>query len=130
MFELLVSKGAYTNMRDINNQNRNILLVIKINDNQSRKLYLKNKTILHFAAIEKIKWIEKIIQSGRLDVNARTNQTQYSLEKGGKMPLHYAASHNSIEVLEILILKGADINAKDIYFIIIIRIFLNNNTLN
>ena len=67
--------------------------------------------------------LEVLISKGA-DVNARTNQTQYSLEKGGKMPLHYAASHNSIEVLEILILKGADINAKDIIYLNIKILFL------
>ena len=33
-----------------------------------------------------------------------------------KTPLQYAAKHNSSDMIEILISKGADINAKDFYF--------------
>ena len=33
--------------------------------------------------------------------------------KKNKTPLHYAAEKNSKEIGELLILKGADINAKD-----------------
>ena len=39
------------------------------------------------------------------------------------MPLHYAAEKNSKEMLEILISKGADINAKDINYQNIIIFF-------
>ena len=39
-------------------------------------------------------------------------------------PLHYAAYNNSKEVLELLIIKGADINAKDIIYLNIIILFL------
>ena len=41
-------------------------------------------------------------------------------------PLHYAAKNNSKEIGELLISKGADINATDfIYLNIIIVIFIN-----
>ena len=36
-----------------------------------------------------------------------------------RTPLHYAAKHNSKEIGELLISRGADINAKDIIFQII-----------
>ena len=35
------------------------------------------------------------------------------------MPLHYAGQYNSKEIGELLIIKGADINAKDILYKII-----------
>ena len=42
-------------------------------------------------------------------------------------PLHYAAENDSKEMLELLISKGADINAKDIIYlnINIILFFIN-----
>ena len=39
-------------------------------------------------------------------------------------PLHLAARNNSKEIGELLIKKGADINAKDIFYQIIIKLFL------
>ena len=36
-----------------------------------------------------------------------------------KSPIHYAAKYNSKEIRELLISKGADINAKDIIYQII-----------
>ena len=41
-----------------------------------------------------------------------------------KTPLHYAAENNSKEMLEILISKGAKINAKDIIYLNILILFL------
>ena len=40
-----------------------------------------------------------------------------------KTPLHYAAENNSKEIGEVLISKGADINAKDINYQNIIILF-------
>ena len=34
----------------------------------------------------------------------------------GKTPLHYAVENNFIELLQILIAKGADVNVKDINY--------------
>ena len=42
------------------------------------------------------------------------------------MPLHYAAANNSKEIGELLISKGADINAKDIIYLNILILFLIN----
>ena len=39
-------------------------------------------------------------------------------------PLHFAAIHNSKEIGELLISKGADINAKDIIYLNIGILFL------
>ena len=39
-------------------------------------------------------------------------------------PLHSAAKNNSKEMFEILISKGADINAKDIIYLNVIILFL------
>ena len=40
--------------------------------------------------------------------------------------LHYAVENHSKEMIEILISKGADINAKDIVYLKIIMLFLIN----
>ena len=50
--------------------------------------------------------------------------------KKNKTPLHYAAEKNSKEIGEILISKGADINAKDIIYQNIIILFLINGIKN
>ena len=42
------------------------------------------------------------------------------------MPLHIAVEKNSKEMLELLISKGADINAKDMIYLNIIILFLIN----
>ena len=44
-----------------------------------------------------------------------------NLNKNNKTPLHIAAQNNSIKIGELLISKGADINAKDIIYQIIIN---------
>ena len=40
--------------------------------------------------------------------------TERNLNKNNWTPLHYAAKRDSIKIGELLISKGADINAKDI----------------
>ena len=46
--------------------------------------------------------------------------TSYKKDPTRFSPLHYAAKNNSKEIGEILISKGADINAKDIIYQIIL----------
>ena len=46
-----------------------------------------------------------------------------NLNKNNSTPLHYALDNNSIKIGELLISKGADINAKDIIYQIIINHF-------
>ena len=41
---------------------------------------------------------------------------EWNLIKNNQTPLHRAASHDSTKIGEILISKGADINAKDIVY--------------
>ena len=48
------------------------------------------------------------------------------LNKKNRTPLHYAAQNNSKEIGEILISKGADINAIDIISLNMIILFLIN----
>ena len=48
------------------------------------------------------------------------------LNKKKKTPLHYAARNNSKEIGELLISKGAYINAKNIIYLNIIIVFLIN----
>ena len=46
-----------------------------------------------------------------------------NLNKNNKTPLHIAASHDSLKIGELLISKGADINAKDIIYQIMLNHF-------
>ena len=46
-----------------------------------------------------------------------------NLDKNNRTPLHFAASHNSVRMGELLISKGADINAKAIIHQYIIHHF-------
>ena len=46
-----------------------------------------------------------------------------NLNKNNKTPLHYTAKKDSIKIEELLISKGADINAKDIIYQIILNLF-------
>ena len=46
-----------------------------------------------------------------------------NLNKNNKTPLHYAAENDSIRIGELLISKGADINAKTIIYQITINHF-------
>ena len=46
-----------------------------------------------------------------------------NLNKNNQTPLHYAAINDSIKIGELLISKGADINAKDIIYQITINHF-------
>ena len=43
-----------------------------------------------------------------------------NLNKNNETPLHIAARYNSLKIAQLLISKGADINAKDIIYQIII----------
>ena len=51
-------------------------------------------------------------------------QKSRKLTKKDFTPLHFAALNNSKEMIELLILKGADINAKDIIYLNIKILFL------
>ena len=46
-----------------------------------------------------------------------------NLNKNNQTPLHYAATGNCVKIAELLISKGADINAKDIIYQITINHF-------
>ena len=46
------------------------------------------------------------------------------LNKKNITPLHYAIEKNSKEMIELLVSKGADINAKDIIFLNSVILFL------
>ena len=62
----------------------------------------------------------------------KTNENNNNIiDKGGKTPLHYAAENNSKKIGEVLISKGADINAKeDIIYLNILMLFLINGIYN
>ena len=85
MLEILISKGADINAKNIIYLIILILFFINTIWKKSRKLNKKNQT-----------------------------------------PLHMAAGKNSKEIGELLISKGADINAKDIIYLNIIIFFLSN----
>ena len=61
--------------------------------------------------------MKKFEEDWKIDEDYKNDPEHFSL-------LHYAAKTNSKEMLEILISKGADINAKDIIYLIIGELFL------
>ena len=57
--------------------------------------------------------VELLIAKGA-NINSQTNDHYAGLnDTGGKTPLHYATEKNALEVVELLLSKGADINIKD-----------------
>ena len=97
-----------------------------------------NKTPLHIAVQnDSIKIGELLISKGA-DINAKDIIHQYinssfliimkqikerNLNKNNKTPLHWAASNDSVRMGELLISKGADINARSIIHQYIIHHF-------
>ena len=45
------------------------------------------------------------------------------MHKKNETPLHYAAKSNSKDMMELLISKGANAKAKDIFFLTILTLF-------
>ena len=99
----------------------------------------KNQTPLHYTAEQNSKEIGELLISKGADINAKDiiylnirtlflikiilNKSQ-KLNKKNKTPLHIALEKNSKEIGEILISKGADINAIDIVYLNIKILFL------
>ena len=99
--------------------------------NKERNLNKNNKTPLHYAArYKRIKMGELLISKGA-DINARDiihqnmivvlliiliQIKERNLNKNNKTPLHIALENKSDKIGELLISKGADINAKDIIY--------------
>ena len=79
--------------------------------------HLLNSTIKEIIFYENFEIINLLILKGIIN----HIQNKKSLIK---MPLHYAAEYNSKEIGELLISKGADINAIDIIFLNLKVIFL------
>ena len=61
-------------------------------------------------------------------INIILNKSK-KLNQKNETPLHYALEKNSKEIGEVLISKGADINAKDIIYLNMIILFLINGLL-
>ena len=102
------------------------------------KLKIKNKTPLHSAAWNNLKEIGELLISKGADINAIDVKNQFiislylitivkhylrKLKLRYFAPIHYATENNSKEMLELLISKGADINATDVKFQKFIVIF-------
>ena len=112
--EILISKGA-----DLN---------IKTNENKGFFLIKGGRTPIHYAAEKNSKDIFKVLISKGADINAKDiidlniillfliiliQNLIWDFNKKQLTALHIAADKNSKEIAEILLLKGADINAKD-----------------
>ena len=51
------------------------------------------------------------------DINVKTNKKDYfAKDAGNRTPIHYATYNNMKEMIELLLLKGADINAIDLFY--------------
>ena len=117
--ELLISKGADINAKNIIHINLIIIFFIKKILNELRKVNKKNETPLHVAVVyDSIEIIDILISKGA-DINAKNNQCKYdwSEKRGCKTPLHYATENKSKEIVELLISKGADVNVQDIIYL-------------
>ena len=105
---------------------------------KERNLNLNNLTPLHTAARNNSIKIGELLISKGANINAKDiilsnyNKSfliileqiqERNLNKNNKTPLHYAAEKDSIKIGELLISKGADINAKDIIYQITINHF-------
>ena len=139
--ELLLSNGADIYAIDIIHLNIIIFFLIKIIDKKQRKLYSKNKTMLHYAAMNNAIWMGEKLLSRGVDIDAidiiyiniiillLIKIIKIKLRKFHKKnctALHIAAANNSKEIGELLISNGADINAIDIVYLKIIVFFLMN----
>ena len=96
-------------------------------------------TPLHLAAEKNSKEIGELLIAKGADINAKDNiegnmvlfflmktilNKEKQLNKKNETPLHYAADNNAKEIGEILISRGADLNAKDIIYRNITILFL------
>ena len=131
MGELLISKGADINAKDIIYQNTNSSFLIMIIQFKERNLNINNDTPLHSAAEKNaIKMGELLISKGA-NINAKgiiyqnmkssfliiiIQFKERNLNINKWTPLHIAAGNDSVKMGELLISKGADINAKDIIY--------------
>ena len=124
--EILISKGANVTVKDINYLNIELLFFINIIYNQWKQLNKKNTTLLHYAAFTNAKEIGELLISKGANVHAKLlshqKRTIYFLIKVNKYltrklykknntPLHLAAEKNSVEIAELLLSKGANIDA-------------------
>ena len=133
MIEILISKGVDINVKDSNSYNTITLWLITIISKKERKYNNQNQTTLHIGA--QTKWrkeIMKLLISKGANINAFDIKFKSlitiwliniifvkirKLNNMNKTPLHIAAENCSEEIGELLISTGADINAKDIYYL-------------
>ena len=106
MLELLISKGAVINAKDIIYLSLIILFLIKIIWKKSRKLNKKNKTPLSYFNYSSDKML-KIIEIN--EENLRNSSNTFQCDD---------------EIYRILLKTGKYINAKDIIYLNIIILFL------
>ena len=129
--ELLISKGADINAKDITFLYIEIIIWITGINNKKRKEKKKNQTPLHTATIYASKDILELLIAKGSDINAKDiiylnvglflfNNLYINKSRQlyfiNQTPLHIVATTKNLnlkEIGEILIAKGADINAKD-----------------
>ena len=145
IYDILLKKGLYIKSKDNFFQVMMIIILNKIIKYKWRKIWLKNIIPLHIAVKNKSTKIFEILIRKGADIKTEDifweiimikqifimeSKRWRKFNKTNRTPLHYAAENNSVEIGDILISKGADVNAKDIIYQVLKILLINNIVLN
>lgn len=115
---LLINNGADINVQNILDKDSALLISVKNHDNDIAKLIINNsksdlnikdkwnKTPLMIAARDNLEIVKLLLDSGRVNINSR--------DGAGRTALMAAISVGNIDIVKLLINKGAEISIKGV----------------